>query len=322
MIAVVFACLISVQPLVATGNEKGVWFIGDRDPTVMEFDEKNRSLDFAICKRTSKETYIIQKLLKSRPACLAFHEGQLWFVSNDSRGCSVYSLFIQNKSEPTRGRTSMKWTLEIDAVPSDLVVYDGNLVVCCGDDSLILLSITGNSFKELPSLCNQPNARVVNAHGTLLAAVPCESGVTLWNLSEVGWIAGETVELQGTFTEIIEKDGIVLLVSKREQQGHILGIQRGNYVVIATFEIPKGRWSVVPSPEGVSVIGVERNGRSTVLDIGWPSGRNYESIVFTQDTSFESSIFGRFPFLLPSLLISFLLLLMVTRRANSKTSIK
>ena len=320
MIGVVIACLISAQPLVATGNDKGVWFIGDRDPTVVEFDEKKRSLDFAICKRASRDTFIVQKLLKRRPACITFHKGQFWFVSNNSLGFSVYDLNIPTESEPTQGRTSMKWTVAIDAVPTDLVVYDDNLVVCCGDECLVLLALIGNSYKELPQLCDQPNARVVNVGGELLAAVPHENGVTLWTLTDGEWIAGETIELQGTFSGITEKDGIVLLTSELKQQGHILGIQRGNPVEIATFDIPKGRWSVVPTPEGICVIGVERNGTSTVLDIGWPSGTVNDSIVFTEDTSHSTSMFDRFPYLLPLLLISSLFLVIVSRRSHSKQS--
>ena len=317
MIGVVIACLISAQPLVATGNDRGVWFIGDRDPTIVEFDEKNRSLDFVICKRASRDTFIVQKLLKRRPGSIAFHNGQLWFVSNNSLGFNVYGLHIPTESDPTQGRTSMKWTVAIDAVPTDLVVYDGNLVVCCGDERLILLTLIGNSFKELPQLCNQSGARVVNAGGALIAAVPHESGVTLWTLTDAEWVAGETIELQGTFSGISEKDGVILLISELNQQGYILGIQRGIPIEIATFDIPKGRWSVVPTPEGICVIGVERNGTSTVLDIGWPSGTVNDSIVFTEDTSHSTSMFDRFPYLLPLLLISSLFLVIVSRRLHS-----
>ena len=313
MIGVVIACLISAQTLAATGNEDDVWYIGDLDPSIVQFDSRKSNLDFAICKRTSKDTYIIQKLLQRRPLCLTRHKGQLWFVSNDTRGFSVYDLFIPKKSEPTQGRTSMKWTVNINAVATDMVVYDDNLVVCCGEECLVLLAFIGNSFIELPVLCEQPNARVVNVDGHLVAAVPSDLGVTLWTLTDAEWVIGNTIALQGSFTQIITKDGMILLVSQEEQQGHILGIQLEIPIEIAAFDIPKGRWSVVPSPQGLSVIGVERNGTTTVIDIGWPSGKTSEAIELYQDTRHLPSVFTRYPILLAALLVSVFLFLRLRR---------
>jgi hypothetical protein len=43
-------------------------------------------------------------------------------------------------------------------------------------------------------------------------------------------------------------------------------------VEIASFETPKGRWGVSSSEAGITVIGVQRKGTITLLDIGWPSG--------------------------------------------------
>ena len=319
MIELIAACLIAFQPLAATGNEEGVWFIGDLDPAVVEFDSKKRNFEYAICKRVQRDSYFIQRFLIHRPVNLAVHQNTLWLVSNDLRSPAGFSLYRASSpnADPTDTRLSM--LMSLTAVATDLIVYKDNPLVICGGECLFLFACVGTALHELPPLCEQPNAKVVNVNGSLVAAVPNKDGVTLWHLTEGDWVEGDTIALQGTFEKILTKDGWILLVSTQEKQGHILGIQHAAPVEIASFAIPKGRWSTVPSPEGITVLGVERNGTLTALDLGWPSGATTGSVVMHRSGGTRPSIFIQYPFMLPALLFGAFLFLRIRRVRSNKT---
>jgi hypothetical protein len=321
MIELIAACLFAFQPLAVTGNEDGVWFVGDLDPAIVEFDSKKRNFEFAICKRVQPDSYLIQRFLVHRPVNLAVLNNSLWLVHNDylSSGFSVYRASSPN-TDPTDTRLSMFMTLALngDVEATDLIVYNDKLLVVCGGECLSLFSCVGMEFQELLPLCEQPNAKVANVNGSLVAAVPNKMGVTLWHLTEDEWVEGDSVALQGTFEKILSKDGWILLVSRQDQQGHVLGIQHAAPIEIATFAIPKGRWSTVPSPEGLTVIGVERNGTLTALDLGWPSGATSGSVVMHRTGDSRPSIFMRYPFMLPALLFGAFLILRIRRAHSNK----
>ena len=323
MIELIAACIFAFQPLAATGDDDGVWFIGDLDPAVVEFDSKKRNFEYAICTRLQRDSYLIQRFLIHRPVNLAVLNNSLWLVHNDylSSGFSVYRASSPN-TNPTDTRLSMFMTLALngDVEATDLIVYNDNLLVVCAGECLFLFSCVGTVFQELLPLCEQPNAKVANVNGSLVAAVPNKKGVTLWHLADEEWVEGDTVALQGTFEKILSKDGWILLVSSQNQQGHILGIQHAAPVEIASFAIPKGRWSIVPSPEGMTVLGVERNGTLTALDLGWPSGSTAGPVIMHRSGGTHPSIFIRYPFMLPALLFGIFLILRIRRVRSNKAN--
>jgi hypothetical protein len=91
------------------------------------------------------------------------------------------------------------------------------------------------------------------------------------------------------------------------------GIQQGGLVEIASFKIPKGRWGVSSSPEGITVVGVERKGTTTVLDIGWPSGSLSESIVLEERFQEDDTLLTTFLFV--SMLVVSMILIIKIRRS-------
>lgn len=317
MIGILAICLFVSQPLAATGNDQGVWFIGDLDPTAIHYDQQTRGLDYAICSRNSDDTYIILQRLAHRPSLVAKHRNKIWFVDNEENGFNLYSLLLPLSPNQKSRKIVLEWTIEAELEATDLLVYQNSITVCCGDVCLALLSF-GTNINEIEALCDQPNARVANIGGELLAAVPSENGATIWSLlATEEWIIRDKVEYEGDLVSIFAKDDWPVLVVEHEGRGHVIGIYLGKTIEIASFDIPKGRWSVVRSPYGCTVMGVERNGTTTVLDIGWPSGELDKTSKLRLDNSKIPSIFTRYPFLLPAMLVFFFVFLRM-RRSNSK----
>ena len=315
MIGIIATCLLALNPLASTGNENGMWFVGDQDPTVLNFDSKTRGLDYSICARVSKDSYTILQKLGHRPVDMTVFDSAIWFVDYSSN-IALYS--IQKTSRPSSAvvKASLQSILETETAPTDLISLDDSIAVACGGQTLQVHTFDGYTWKELPILI-VPNARIANHNGTLVAVAPHELGIMLWTYSNNQWVAGTVLNVRGTLYEVLTKNEWLLFVSTESEQSHIVGLQGTTPIEIASFDIPKGGWSVVSSPEGISVVGVQRNGTISVLDIGWPSGKYHEEVVLHQDMSNGLSFIDRFPFLFPALFVLFLFLLM-SRRARAK----
>ena len=325
MIISVLAMVVSVlQPLAVTGNDRGMWFVGDLDPTVINYDQNKKGLDYAICSRNSEDTFTILKRLAHRPELAVTHGNNLWFVDNIDNGFNLYSFFVPQHAEQ-KGRKArrvlLKWTIEGDFTPTDVVVYQDSVTVCCSDTCLAILSFA-TAVTEIEPLCNQPNARVANLNGELLAVVPDVNGAVIWSLKEKEWSVRNEIGFDGELVSIFVKDDWPVLVTKTGQTGHLLGVRHGKSVKMASFEIPAGRWSVVPSQYGCTVLGVERNGTTSALDIGWPSGDVGSSMSLDLDTSNMPSFFTKFPFLVPSMLFGIFLILRARRMRVKKRNKK
>jgi len=320
MICIALLCLCVAKPLAATGSENEVWFIGDQDPSVVQYDPKMIGLDYFLCRRASKDGYVVEHHLNHRPVELVFHKDDIWFV-DDASGAMVYSM---QRNETSRSDTSSKISLqgfiETQTPPTGILSLKDSVVVCCSGQSLQLFTFDGSVWEELPPL-EIENARVTTQNGELLVAAPHEQGAKLWTLDANMWVAGAVVELQGAFVDILVKDSWPLLVSAKWQLGHIVGLQQSVPLEIASFDIPKGRWSVVSSPQGLSVLGVERNGRVSVVDLGWPSGSTQGSLELKQEAKETISFLEQYSFLLAAILFS-LFIFLRSRRANPKKSEK
>jgi len=319
VLSIVATCLLAWHPLASTGNDQGMWFVGDQDPTVLNFDAKTKGLDYSICARISTDGYVILQRLGRRPIDMTIFEETLWFVDYSS-SIDLYSIRKSGIDHRTIVKATMQGILETDAVPTELVALREAVVVGCSAKSLQVFSFDGHDWEQLPTL-DEPNARLANHDGTLVAVTPHEQGAMIRAFSEGKWQAGILVGLQGTFYDIMTKQDWLLLVSTEGEKAHVLGLQGEKPISIVSFDIPKGSWSLVPSPAGMTAVGVERNGTTSVLDLGWPSGKTNAWISLHQDTSSSLSFFDRFPFVVPATLV-LLLFLMMSKRTKIKINSK
>lgn len=318
MIGIIAACVIVATPhLAATGNEYGIWFIGDTDPTKVDYDPKTQGLDYSLCRRNSIDTYQLLRRLNHRPDHIVLHQDSIWCVDYNS-GISLYSISgIGTEQRPVSSKMSLQSILELQLKPTDFLARDSEIIVCCGEESLQLNSFDGSTWQELPIL-NESNARVTIHLGNVLAAVPCEAGAKLWTLAEGAWKEGETIDLVGTFDSILSKEDWPILVSIEDGKAHLVGIQKGKQVDIATCQVPKGRWSIVPTPVGLCMLGVQRNGTITALDIGWPSGKNSDIKILHQAEFSGPSFLETYPFLL--FMVAFMIFIFLKFRKGPPNS--
>ncbi len=320
MICVALLCLCVAKPLASTGNENEVWFIGDQDPSVIQYDSRTRGLDYSLCRRVSKGGFIVEHRLSHRPVELVLHKDAIWFV-DDASGATVYSMQRNGLSRSgTSSKISLQGFIETKTPPTGIVSLQDSVVVCCSGQSLQLFTFDGSAWEELPSLETE-GAHVTTLNGELLVATPHEQGAKLWTLDANTWVGGAVVELQGTFVDLLVKGSWPLLVSEQGQRGHIVGLQKVAPLEIASFDVPKGRWSVVSSPQGLSVLAVERNGRTLVADLGWPSGRSQAPIELKQKAKETLSFIEQYSFLIAAILFS-LFIFLRSRRVNPKQSEK
>ena len=97
------------------------------------------------------------------------------------------------------------------------------------------------------------------------------------------------------------------------------GLQQEGFVEIASLDIPKGRWGVSSSPFGLSVVGVERKGITTVIDIGWPSGAISEPIIFEERPMQDDSLLVTVLFV-STLAVSIILISKIRRPVQKTTN--
>ena len=117
------------------------------------------------------------------------------------------------------------------------------------------------------------------------------------------------------------KDGWILFVAQFEENCNIVGIQHAQSIPIASFVIPKGRWAVLPSPEGLSVLGVQRNGTTNAVDIGWPSGRQSLPFALEEDEGTGGFFMDQFPLFVP-LVLFLMIVLLLSRKGKAKVTKK
>jgi|ETNmetMinimDraft_26_1059896.scaffolds.fasta_scaffold69118_1 hypothetical protein len=312
----IILCLLATQPLPSIGDGNEVWFIGDQDPTVANFDSSTKGLDYSICRRISNDSFTPVHRLSRRPVDMVLHEGDIWFV-DDTAGTTLYTLQLQKRSHQASSRKiSLQGVLETEDSPTGIVSLGSSIVVCYGGSILQLRAFNGSVWEELPSL-NRAGASVVGLDGELLAVAPHQRGAELWSFIEGQWVGGDIVEMQGVFRDVLIKDRWPLLIFTKGQRGQIIGLQESVPIEIGSFDVPKGRWSVVSSPQGLSVFGVERNGTTSVVDIGWPSGREGDKIELRQESIGGLSFLEKYPFLIAALLLS-LFILLRSRKATLK----
>ena len=309
------------MPLAASGSEGEIWFVGDLDPSIIEFDA-SRELDYAICRRVNENTFEVVKRLHHRPVDLLMSDGTLWFVSEGEDGFSVYALNLATTGSTQNPYSKMQWTISGEFHPVDMIEYQGGVLVCSAADCLTAIYEVNGMIRELPSLCDQAGARVANCQGKIFAGVPDKEGFSLWELGEKNWLGGENYELEGDFEHLLAKDDWLLVVSSDSEYVYLIGVNEGASHSIASFQKPSGRWSIEPSPLGLTLLSVERNGTVIAKDLSWPSGMVYQSsLLHPQFLSTSQTFFNRFPFFIPATLTA-LVFLILARRSGAKTTKK
>ena len=319
MIEHVVSSILFCSPLALTGNDSGLWFVGDTDPSATTFSSKPPDLDHELCERYSAQQYVVVEPFTRRPSALAVDNNTLWFI-DDTLGVGMYKIRLTNMLRASTSRnaslqsSTLEGLLDTTEKPTDFLIYQGEPLLVFGDSangSSKLLQYQHRVWNEKESL-EGTNAHVSLLQDQLIAAVPSDFGVTMWYMNDGSWHGGDEVSIEGDLVDLICRDDWPILVTTSDGESTLTGIQRGGLVEIASFPIPKGRWAVSPSPMGLSVVGVERKGTTTVLDIGWPSGSISEPIVLEErfrenDTLFMTMLF------VSMLVVSMILILKIRR---------
>ena len=80
MIEHILACILCASPLAITGNDSGLWFMGDVAPDKSAFSSRAKDFDFDLCQRYSTNEYVAVAPFTRRPSYLAVEADTLWFV--------------------------------------------------------------------------------------------------------------------------------------------------------------------------------------------------------------------------------------------------
>ena len=314
VLSCVMACVFSLQPLASTGAEDGIWFVGDRNPAQIQFDAKAKGLEYSICARTSTTTYASLQSFLRRPTALTLYNNELWFV--DQR--NAIALYAMRNKPTGELYASLQSTYETQLELRGLHQWGDVLALNVGGSSLQVVTYDGHNWEELPVL-EEKDARTIVYKNNLLAFVPTKKGAHVWQYGNGEWESKGLREFTGTLGSIIQKNDWLLLVTEHEGDEEVFGLQKEQCILSATFSIPKGRWSVVPSPEGLSLVSVERNGTTTVVDMGWPSGRQSPAIELTLEPLHATSFLQQVALFLPMFLfVGFAFLLL--RSGNAKST--
>jgi hypothetical protein len=283
MIDVFFVCALLQAPLALSGDESGVWFIGDINPTQATFSGLPLDLDYELCERVSTEQYEVMQLFTRRPMAIAIDKNRVWYIDGTT-GIGLYKLQFSVDTKSNLHPSTFEAFIETSNTPTDFLIFKGVPTLAIENsqhDGIELLQFRDRTWESLPSLQGE-HARVARVQDQLIAAVPSDSGVRMWSLQDGRWLGGDEYALQGKLVQLISHDDWPILAVEQKNEVTLHGVQRGGLVEITSFATPKGRWGVSSSETGITVFGVQRKGTITLLDIGWPSGSVSEPIILQE----------------------------------------
>jgi len=335
MIEFALVSVLFSTPLSMSGNEAGVWFVHDIDPSVTSFS-RPQDIDYELCERFSDNEFLVVYPLIRRPTGLAVEKQTLWFI-DDTYGVGLYRVTLASSMRGSTSRNTslrapvMQAMFETTNHPTDFLLYQSNPLLVFGSDDkndTALVHYVDNEWELLPSI-HGSGALVTPFYGELLSATQDKNGeVLISTLQNGAWepmsfiddrvmpenvfTADSRLLLDGNLVAFMCKDDWPILVTTKNEVATLLGLQKHGVIVLASFTVPKGRWGVTPSSNGFTVLGVERNGTTTVQDISWPSGDLSEPIVLTErfledDTTLMTVLF------VSMVLMSFILLTKIRR---------
>ena len=302
MILILLSTLLALNPLAATEDVDGIWFVSDISPGMP-------GPKFEISKCDGDDSFLAILPLQYRPLAIGIQGDLLWFVDH-GEGIGLYHVQIETQQVTPSASLFSYFTTEL--VPIDLEFNNGNPIVICQDEVLQCIEFDGAKHSLLPPL-NSRRAFVTVLGGGLIAASQEDQIVTMWQLKQNQWVQTSQIPFHGELTDVIAKDDWPVLISLENEQIFIQGVQGGHLERIATLEKPKGRWRVLSSPNGLVLLSSEQNGTSNRQNIGWPSGISQEPIELSRKE--QGIIFDSLLSLLFPLLLCFLLLVMFRRKA-------
>ena len=175
----VLSCVFCYSPLALTGNETGLWFVGDINPQAATFSGKPQDLDYELCERFLEKQYIVVRPFTRRPAALAIGKQALWFI-DDTSGIGLYKTHLPSLQRSTASKSTSLQSSTLEAVfeteekPTDFLMYQGQPLVAFGNSpeaSCIYINIrtkNGMRWRHLWGV----HAHVALLQDQLIAAVP------------------------------------------------------------------------------------------------------------------------------------------------------
>lgn len=311
MIGFIAVCLLATQSLTASGTNDGLWFVGDRPPDAIGHEHE-------LCERQESDKYWVVRPMIRRPAAMVVDSNTMWFVDIGS-GVELYKVALSgngssNASGATgHGKTRMIAFLQKNQQPTDLIVEDEQPIIAFGGSTLELYKYTGLGFEQL-AILDKSGAQVAKLNSRLIAAAPEVGGVTMWHLNGESWKGGDFIEFEGHLVDLLVHDDWPILIVEDAATVNVIGLQHGGPIEIASLDVPRGRWGVFSSPHGLSAVGVERIGKTTVVDIGWPSGVVSRQIVLQEEVRSSGTFLTTLTFIIPLVLL--ILFVTISRRQS------
>ncbi|MDP7009566.1 MAG: hypothetical protein QGI78_08360 [Phycisphaerales bacterium] len=277
MIASVLASLLVAQQLVSTSNNVGVWFVHDRPPG-------STGALYEICQRIDESNYQVVIPLSKRPIALAVHDTTLWFVGGETPPVLYRARLHENRATgdlrtDPRGRASAVTTIDIEGRVQDLIILNNDPVLVVEQDGLQCYSLDG---KPITPKVHGHIGACSTQEEKLRLALQEEQQITVHTYQDHAWNVGDQFSIDGKLQDFFTFDDWPVVISSKNGVVSFIGVQQGTPVTFATFPEPAGRWAVVGHDSGIQVIGVERNGTTTAMEIGWPSGQVSSPRVLTK----------------------------------------
>jgi hypothetical protein len=276
MIAFVIAGIIATQPLMATGNELGVWFVRDTEPGTLGPKHE-------LCYLFDQEKYQVVLPLSKRPTALAIHDQTLWFVGDSQHPVLYRARLIENQETGEmrtvpNGKAIAVTSLPIVGEIREIVFLNNEPIVVVEHEGMHCFGIDGVAIT--PKLVGEGWHIAVLRDG-LVAAKSDEANTIVCIFEDGAWEETGSYNIEGKVHDFIVHDSWPILVTTKNNAIQIVGLQQNESVSIASFPNLTGRWAVIVGG-GLHAIGAERNGTITAFDIGWPSGTTSERIVLVE----------------------------------------
>ena len=272
MIALVIASFLATQPLVATGNDLGVWFVRDNAPGATGPSHE-------LCYQIEKDKYQVVLPLAKRPIALAVQEQTLWFVGASDPPILYRARLVKNQttgafSTVPHGRANAVKPISVPGTIKDLVFLDDDPILVVEHEGVQCYNIDGSSRT---SKLQGDGIHISVQGSSLIATTRSGNTTTLHTFNGEVWKPIGNFEVDGNIQTLMVHDGWPILITTNDNEVEIIGLQQDEVVKIAAFQILSGRWAII-SGGGLHAIGVERNGTTTAFNIGWPSGRTSDPI--------------------------------------------
>ena len=252
MIALVIAGYLAAQPLIATGNDLGVWFVRDNAPGTIGSSHE-------LCYQIEKDKYQVVLPLAKRPIVLAVQEQTLWFVGASDPPILYRARLVKNQttgafSTVPNGRANAIKTISVPGTIKDLVFLDDDPILVVEHEGVQCYNIDGSART---SKLHGDGSHISVQGSSLIATTGSGNTTTLHTFNSEGWEPIGNFKVNGNVQTLMVHDGWPLLITTNDNEVEIIGLWQDEVVKIAAFQILSGRWAII-SGGGLHAIGVER----------------------------------------------------------------